>query len=283
MKDRSKKVSNLNKDLFEDLKIDCSKCFGFCCVALYFSTMDGFPEDKKAGQPCINLNENFTCKIHKDLRNKGLKGCTHYDCFGAGQKVAKQTYENISWKESSSKSKEMYDVFLIMRNLHEMIWYLKDSLNFIDNSNLKNRIESIIKETYGLTNLSGKDIMSINIENHRMKVNDLLKEARKSIIEKINHKKKKDLPLGFDFTGKNLSKRDLRGENLAGALLIGANLKGLDLSYTMLIGADLRDADISDANLEYAMFITQSQINSAKGNSNTRLPSNIVRPSYWKK
>ena len=41
--------------LFNHLKIDCSKCFGLCCVALFFSKCDGFPTDKGAGKPCLNL------------------------------------------------------------------------------------------------------------------------------------------------------------------------------------------------------------------------------------
>ena len=40
--------------LFNHLKIDCSKCFGLCCVALFFSKCDGFPTDKGAGKPCLN-------------------------------------------------------------------------------------------------------------------------------------------------------------------------------------------------------------------------------------
>lgn len=52
-------MSNQKKEqydirLYEKLKNDCGKCFGFCCVALYFSDTEGFPNDKEAGKPCIN-------------------------------------------------------------------------------------------------------------------------------------------------------------------------------------------------------------------------------------
>jgi uncharacterized protein YjbI with pentapeptide repeats len=93
------KIKNIyinDSSVFKDLKIDCGNCFGFCCVALYFSKVDGFPKDKSSGEPCVNLNSDFTCKVHKDLRKKGLKGCTSYDCFGAGQKVAKITYNGVN-------------------------------------------------------------------------------------------------------------------------------------------------------------------------------------------
>ena len=88
-------------DKFKDLKIDCKNCFGLCCVALYFSKFEGFPSDKVAGKPCSHLSDDFSCKIHESLSDKGLKGCTAYDCFGAGQKVAQVTYKGIDWKQSS--------------------------------------------------------------------------------------------------------------------------------------------------------------------------------------
>lgn len=83
-------------DLASNLKIDCEKCFGFCCSALYFAKAEGFPEDKVAGKPCMNLKEDFKCKIHESLSKKGLKGCTTYECFGAGQKIAQDTYKGES-------------------------------------------------------------------------------------------------------------------------------------------------------------------------------------------
>ena len=59
---------------FQDLRVDCKKCFGLCCVALYFSASEGFPVNKDAGKPCLNLQSDFNCFVHKDLKEKGLKG-----------------------------------------------------------------------------------------------------------------------------------------------------------------------------------------------------------------
>ncbi|MDU4860807.1 MAG: pentapeptide repeat-containing protein [Terrisporobacter othiniensis] len=266
---------------YKNLEIDCSKCFGFCCVALYFSTIDNFPQDKIAGQPCKNLKDDFTCKIHKDLRKKNLKGCINYDCFGAGQKVAQNIYKNVSWKNSQEKAQEMYDVFVVVKNLQEMIWYLCDSFTFTESEDLRKRINEMIIETQSLTNLCAKKILEINVEEHRTKVNYLLKEVIANVIKKINPKRKNDEPLGFDFIGKDLRNKDLIGANLVGALLIGSNLQHRDLSGAIVIGADMRDADIRGCNAENTMYLTQSQINSARGNSKTKLPLFIKRPSHW--
>lgn len=276
-----------NNKILKTLKIDCEKCFGFCCVALYFSKTEGFPNDKKAGTPCVNLKADFTCSDHKNLRKKGLKGCTAYDCFGAGQKVAQSTFNGKNWREFKELQNQMFEVFLVMRQLHEMLWYLGDALTFVSNKNMKDQLSIRIQEIDQLTKLDAHSIMSIDIEKYRTKVNSILRMANEIAKDKIakykinNSKNKKNLKLGYDFIGTNLTDTNLIGANFAGALLIAANMKNTDLKGANLIGADLRDADIRGANLEDAIFLTQSQINTAKGDYKTRLPKSLARPAYW--
>lgn len=281
--------TSYNEKIFEKLKIDCEKCFGICCVALYFSKTEGFPNDKVAGKPCINLQEDFGCKVHASLKDKGLKGCMTYDCFGAGQKVAQLTFKGEDWRKSKEQANKIFDVFLVMRQLHEMLWYLYDAKTFIFSDNIKEEIDFMIKETNKLTNLDTKSIINIDIENHRIKVNSTLKkviEVVKNNVshdKKINSKNKKNLKIGYDFIGADLKNTNLIGANFAGVFLIAADMRNTNLKGANLIGADLRDADIRGANLEEAMFITQTQINSAKGDSKTKLPNSIDRPEYWEK
>jgi uncharacterized protein YjbI with pentapeptide repeats len=68
---------------------------------------------------------------------------------------------------------------------------------------------------------------------------------------------------------------------LQGANLRGADLKGADLRAADLIGADLRDADLSGADLTDSIFVTQSQLNAAKGDAATKLPPALSRPTHW--
>ncbi|MEW8996222.1 pentapeptide repeat-containing protein [Clostridium sp.] len=272
-----------NKELFENFKIDCEKCFGFCCVALYFSASEGFPTDKVAGKPCINLKSDFTCSVHKDLRKQGLKGCTAYDCFGAGQKVAQLTYKGKSWKDSPKLAKQMFDVFLVMRQLHEMLWYLTEASMLEPAYNIKEEINLMIKETEEITNSDPQYLIDLDIVAHRDKVNILLRQTSELVKKKFNSKDQKALSIGVNLIGKNLKKTNLIGADLRGALLIAADLSGNDLSGANLIGADMRDTDIRGANLKNSIFLTQSQINTAKGDNNTKLPDSIVRPTYWEK
>ncbi|MGH3932564.1 MAG: hypothetical protein ACRDTF_21615, partial [Pseudonocardiaceae bacterium] len=62
-----------------DLRADCERCFGLCCVALTFSVSADFAIDKDAGQPCPNLQSDFRCGIHTRLRKQGFPGCAVYD------------------------------------------------------------------------------------------------------------------------------------------------------------------------------------------------------------
>ncbi|WP_195266255.1 pentapeptide repeat-containing protein [Clostridium sp. 1001275B_160808_H3] len=272
---------------YKELQPECEKCFGLCCVALYFSSMDGFPVNKDAGKPCINLAGNFKCKVHENLNKKGLKGCIAYDCIGAGQKVAQVTYSGHDWKEKPESSKEMFDVFIIMKQLHEMLWYLNEAVRLQYNSNInKDKLIKKIEEIKNLTHLEAKSILKLDLIPIKVGVNTLLLQTSEFLRKKVNNGKntlkgKKALGGGLNLMGSDLRKKDLKGVNLSGAFLIVANLRGVDLSFTDLIGADLRDADLSGANLSNSIFITQAQINSAKGDSNTRLPKSITKPSNW--
>ena len=86
---------------------------------------------------------------------------------------------------------------------------------------------------------------------------------------------------GADLAGADLRGQDLRGANLRGATLIGADLRRADLRLADLAGADLRGADLGGADLRGALFLTQSQLESANGDVGTRLSPSLVRPAHW--
>lgn len=278
-----------HKELYKNLRADCQKCFGICCVALYFSASEGFPSNKDAGKPCLNLQSDFGCGIHKDLRKKGFKGCTAYDCFGAGQKVAQFTYGGHDWRQNPESAKQMFEVFLIIRQLHEMEWYLTEALTLQVTHPIKDQLNYMISETERLTHLETDSLITLDVSVHQDKVNALLKQTSELVRAKVcsgqntSVKRQKTIAGRLNYFGKDLRKTNLRGADLRGAFLIAANLSGADLSGANLIGADLRDTDLSGANLTDSIFITQSQINAAKGNSNTKLPMALVRPAHWEK
>lgn len=274
-------------DLISNLKIDCEKCFGFCCSALYFAKAEGFPEDKVAGKPCMNLKEDFKCKIHKSLSKKGLKGCTTYECFGAGQKIAQDTYKGESWLDNKEKASEMFDAFVKMMQLHEMLWYLAEAYRIERKDKEREAIKKIIDETINISNLAGDKLIKYDIVAHRFKVNKLLLKTSESVRKyykgkyKGNFKCKKFMAGRPNLINADLRRNELRGENLSSALLIAANLSKMNLSGIDFLGADLIDTDITGSNLRNAVYLTQFQINSAKGDGKTVLPPTLQRPFNW--
>lgn len=96
-----------------------------------------------------------------------------------------------------------------------------------------------------------------------------------------NKGKKERIKKDVDFLGANLKGINLQGENLRGKLMIASNLRDSYLRKADFIGADLRDADLSGADLTDALFLTQSQINSAIGDIHTKIPIYLEKPSHW--
>jgi uncharacterized protein YjbI with pentapeptide repeats len=86
---------------------------------------------------------------------------------------------------------------------------------------------------------------------------------------------------GADLRGIDFSYCDLSLSNLTRTSLIMANLRGANLSGAILRGTQLFGADISYADLSTVDELSQSQVDIAIGNSQTRLPPKIVRPSTW--
>ncbi|MGN9844550.1 pentapeptide repeat-containing protein [Nonomuraea sp. H19] len=259
------------------LLADCESCFGLCCVALPFSASADFAMDKDAGEPCRNLRDDFRCSIHQQLRQRGFAGCTVFDCFGAGQKVSQVTFEGRSWREAPGTARQLYAVFPVMRQLHELLWYLAEALSLEAAGEIHAELRRALDETERLTRESADVLEKVDVAAHRAEVNTLL--LRTSELVRAGHRGKDRR--GADLIGARLRGADLCGANLRGAYLIGADLRGADLRQADLIGADLRGADLSGADLTGSIFLTQAQLNAAKGDAGTRLPPALTRPSHW--
>jgi len=255
----------------DSLRADCGNCFGLCCVALTFAKSADFAIDKPAGDSCPNLQPDFRCGIHSKLRTRGFQGCTVYDCFGAGQKISQQA--GTSWRDQSGQ--EMFAALPIMRQLHELLWYLADALDRAETKPIRPELTTAQQRIEALTL---KPVLDVDLGNERQSVNQLL--LRTSELVRGNPGKKKRRR-GADLMGAVLRGADLSRADLRGCYLIGADLTGADLRKADCIGADFRDAELSDADLTEALFLTQSQANAARGNAGTKLPETLIRPSHW--
>ncbi|MEH7381847.1 pentapeptide repeat-containing protein [Bacillus sp. JJ1533] len=263
--------------MIDYLKSDCKNCFGLCCVALPFAKSADFPFDKNGGKPCQNLCSDNRCKIHNQLREKGFRGCVSYECFGAGQQVSQNIYHGCDWREMPENAREMFEVFPLVQQLHEMLWYLHQALSLKETQSFHSCLQNMYKETVNLTEKEPNEILGLDISAHRGRVNVLLQKTSEAYRKNVTKKEKRRL----DYVGVNLNGKDLQGASFRGTLMIAANLSKADLRKADFIGADLRDAELHNANLEDALFLTQAQINSAKGNKHTRIPHYLTRPVHW--
>ncbi|MFJ8362164.1 pentapeptide repeat-containing protein [Streptomyces sp. NPDC093984] len=263
-----------------DLRGDCGSCFALCCVALPFARSADFAVDKDAGTPCRNLEGDFRCGVHSELRQRGFSGCTVYDCFGAGQKVSQITFGGRDWRSGDREhARRMFGVFPVVRQLHELLWYLTEALTLPAARPVHADLRRMLEETERLTLRTAEELGELDVGAHRQQVNVLL--LRTSELVRAGTGRRTKDRRGADLVGARLKGADLRGASLRGACLIAADLTGADLRHTDLIGADLRDADLTDADLTGAFFLTQPQINAARGSAGTRLPASVTRPAHW--
>ncbi|GAA0229237.1 pentapeptide repeat-containing protein [Saccharothrix mutabilis subsp. mutabilis] len=260
-----------------ELRADCERCFGLCCVVPAFAKSADFAVDKPARTPCRNLGTDFRCGIHDSLRQRGFPGCTVYDCFGAGQQVAQVTFEGRSWRDAPESAELMFDVFPVMRELHELLWYLTQAIA-LDQRDLRPRLEEARREVEALTAERPEVLARLDVGPRWRAVAALLEQASDQARRHVKGRKAKR---GADLIGKKLAGAHLRGADLRGAYLIGADLRGADLREADLIGADLRGANLAGADLTGALFVTQVQLDGAQGDAATKLPPDVTRPTRW--
>lgn len=243
-----------------ELKANCAKCFGLCCVVPAFSRSADFAIDKPAGKACQNLTEDFACGIHDRLRSKGFSGCTVYDCFGAGQQVAQVTFGGRDWRSSPSLRDSMFAVFPVMGRLHELLYYLTEALSIPAGVPQRASIQATISEITALTGLDADSLLALDLQPYWRRTDELLTQVSARARAGLRGKDFR----GADLIGADLRGQDLRGANLRGARLIRADLRGADLRQADMIGADLRGADLREADLTGALFLTRSQLEAAK-------------------
>lgn len=271
-----KELSSQYLKLEKRLVADCPKCMGLCCIALCHMKDDGFPADKKAGKPCRELNPDFTCAIYHQLLARNMKGCLAYDCLGAGQKATRICFPEGVLQTTSKNADAVFGVFLNVFKLHQCLFYLLEALSLAQDKGLMLDIESLIHENEGLTGQDMVGFLGRGIDEYLTKVNFVLKKVSKIVAPHPapgNH--------GKDFIGRDFKDTNLGGWDFAMALMIAANLDGCSFEGTNFLGADMRDANISNADLSGSLFLTQMQVNSAKGNSRTLLPGRLSRPISW--
>lgn len=263
--------------LFSLLKLDCARCSGLCCAALYFSSIDGFPYDKPANQPCSHLMQNFQCDAHAHLMENGWKGCRDYDCFGAGNFVTSSLYHGMSWKDNDTRKKDIFDMFLIVHPLFQMLFYLCEAAMLSQGRTYQSLMDRLINQILALSN-DIEAMKSLDMEELRNRINPLLKQAYRDCTGA--EKKKQDKH--FYHFNQSWRNQNLCFRDFSMSFLIGCDLSDSDVYGACFLGADVRDVKVLNCDLSNCIYLTQGQVNVMIGNQNTKLPWFLVRPAHWK-
>ncbi|GAB3278222.1 pentapeptide repeat-containing protein [Parasphingorhabdus pacifica] len=260
------------------LRADCANCFGLCCVALPFTASADFAIDKEAGQPCTNLLSDFRCGIHSQLRERGFPGCTVFDCFGAGQQVSQVTFGGRDWRQEPGTAARMFEVFPVVRQLHELLWYLTEALDQPRARSVHDDLREALGDIERLTHEDANTLAELDVAAIRGEINPLLLRTSELVRAQVSGRPKNHR--SADLIGADMRGADLRGATFRGAYLIAADLTGADLRWADLIGTDFRDANLAGADLTGVLFLTQAQVNAAKCDSWTTLPETVTRPEH---
>lgn len=283
MSNQTKKDTTIGTKIRHSLQSDCQSCFGLCCTALNIVASSDFAINKPAGTPCPNLQDNYSCHIHSQLRETGFKGCTVFDCLGAGQQVSQVTFHGQDWRQSREHADKMFRVFPIMEQLYEMIAYVAEALSYQVDNMLYEQLIAQLKHLQQTTAQDADTLLALDMVAIRMPINALLLQTSEQIRQQsVKGKTSRNLnQRGANWMGKNLKGKDLRATDLRASYLIAANLQDANLQGVDFIGADLRDTNLRGADLSTSLFLTQMQINAAQGDRSTKLPPYIKRPAHW--
>jgi uncharacterized protein YjbI with pentapeptide repeats len=264
------------------LQADCARCAGLCCVAPGFTASADFAISKNPGQACPHLQGDFGCEIHDRLRPLGFPGCTTFDCFGAGQQVIQVTFGGRNWRRDPELAAAQFAAFAVMRQLHEMRWHVAQALTLTEelgDGQLLAELTRADQALRGHANSGPAALAALDVDPLWAAVTATLRRASQLIRGDVPPGRDRS---GADLTGRHLAGVDLRRASLRGAYLIGTNLAGADLRLADLAGADLRGAQLAGADLSTSLFLTQAQLDAARGDATAKLPPALRRPAHWR-
>lgn len=250
----------------EHLAADCPSCVGLCCVVPAFAPSSDFAIDKPAGVPCPHLGDHVGCTIHAELPERGFHGCTVYDCFGAGQRVA-ASYSGRDWRDPGVRP-AMFADFEVVERLHELLWLLVEARERCPDEGLREEVEGLRRQVEQAADAPGDRSGEGAVLRLQLRADPLLGEVSAAVRGPggADHR-------GADLAGRDLRDADLVGASLRGSVLLGADLRGQDLTDADLLGADLRGCDLRGADVGGALFWTRLQLRAAVTDATTRLPT----------
>ena len=160
-----------------DLVADCSHCAALCCVWSAFDASEDFAFSKPAGVVCQHLRQDFGCAVHDELVPRGLRGCAAYDCHGAGQRATRLFASTLL------VNRQRHAVFLILRDIHELLWLLAGAAALCPASSaaLRADLGRAIDALDALAGSSPRTLLAAELAPHRAATRALLGQLRDTL------------------------------------------------------------------------------------------------------
>lgn len=259
-----------------DLRSDCARCTGLCCVGLHLVRSADFAIDKPAGTPCPNLLDDFGCGIHSRLRESGFPGCVAYDCLGAGQRVTaavRSAHDGATWRDDPAAARDAFAALPVVTQLHELLWYLAEVLSLPAAAPVHDDARRALAQTAPLADLAPAALLALDVGAVRRDVGRLIDRASALVRDAARATASRRPPQrGVVDAGSRSTlrrgPRDGRGDGPRGSAVVhrapdgglrrrlrpGADLVGADLRGLDLTGADLRGALLLGADLRGGRF-----------------------------
>jgi hypothetical protein len=148
-----------------DYRADCARCEGLCCVSLPFDRSEAFSFEKAADVPCRYLLRTNRCRVHAELRERGLSGCANYDCYGAGQHITGKFLRRRSWRDDAAFAKLVFEAFRSLKRLHELGALLERAERLELPEPDEERRRRLLSEIAACASLSLEALAAVAIEN----------------------------------------------------------------------------------------------------------------------
>ena len=153
-----------------DLVAHCGNCAALCCVWTAFDASEDFAFTKPVGVACRYLSRGCRCIVHDELAARGLRGCAAYDCHGAGPRATRL------FASAALTSRERHDVFLALREMHELAWVLGGALELCDAGSLRDDLIAALAELEASE--SPTQILAVDLAARRAAARALLRRVR---------------------------------------------------------------------------------------------------------
>lgn len=165
-------------ELASELRGDCARCQGLCCVSLAFDRSEWFAFDKAAGEPCRHLSASNRCRQHARLEAAGHGGCASYDCYGAGQRVTEELFPGLAWRRAPEQQRALFAAFLRLRDVHELRLLLHEAARLPLPRAARAEGQLLLGQLEPARGLSAADLAALDVEALQSAVHAYLRGLR---------------------------------------------------------------------------------------------------------